>query len=1108
MGLTATEHITKFVLPVFAAVGLTWLTLGTIAPLILLDLKYSWDSPLTVLRRIAEGTSSELQIRRVGSTGYVIDLVLSIGASAATADVRSEKNLEGLRVDKSGTEQANRVYPKGASQDSEFGTMARAAWNATANVGNVVTIADPAGGDDPILFDGQLVGNYLRTATGALTAVTASSAASQTVTVASAAGVTVGDLVQFRADSAGADLTYLDSPPDIAAAGGAIKAGTIELGDIPAANNLIKNPGTRSWPGSSSAPPANWGVIGSPVIAKQTTGAFVKTGGNSIKVNTTASGDGVITASVPVFPTTENPYGSGYASVWVVTGQVRVELRITTATGTLTHPVPPAVANNSVSGQFVELGISGEDLKKLGATAVAILVLQNGATAAQFYVDSAQFTQTASQEPFVEGSGGTKLWQAANERLRTSGGVLVSYDASILDLARLDPATWGDDAKLVLGGDVRIREPRLSVAVRTRITEIERDYLTVGQTRAVLSNKPDDLSGTLSRPKRIRRVPTSLDDASLSAEKNPTAFDLIGFNVISESDTRIEYGWTRGSLVDSVWVGQLDFDLPKPADPWDAVKASVEILPDTQNSIVVNKPAAKTVKLLQVEPRDSNLMPGKPWQVEIQAPAPQTPEFESDEAENDTTGTRFVRPQTRGEEVDFLQFQVQTGKQDASAWMEPTRIVGAFSYVKQRTLVAQEVEFDVLLDDTRTTRATPRAILRSGEIVTLPPSYFDRNTLPNIELAWAEGSIATVLADSDTKSVRIQHVDSSYPSVPLGWEYWQDGSAIRVDVQRATGNGLSGSQTPMPGTATWPLLGTAYSKPRADSNVLTSPLDTVKITVAGSTAAPNPLWEYVNVAAPSVGSVVVPIVLDADTSTGLTARVRARHKIAGSWVDDFTITAALSPVPTTPPLAATTYTWSGLSTDFVRTENENGAVPIELEITAEILNGSGLVVATATRSALWYYGAQSSPPSGGGGGGGSTGQPPTAGPTPDPVIPFTPPAGWYSMSLTGPASNGLKNVGIDLYADSADGVVELLMRYDDGYGWNYRDITSAVTPVLSSPPTSLTSYNWNGLSVLYAKQSTGTSPITVEITANIRKSGVVTSTLTQSVSWYYTDTRV
>lgn len=1079
LGLPPAEHIAQWVLPALAAAGITWIGIGTIDPIAPIDLTFEWDTPLAALLHIADVTSCELDLRRNGDIGYLIDLVSKINEVSQRADLRVDKNLVNITADEDTIDQATRVYPRGSTTDDGSATMSRALWIVDAVALNVVTLADPAGGSGPLQFDDQLNGFYLRKADGTLTQVTACNAAAQEVTVADATGMAVGDLIQFRFDSTGKDLTFLEDP--FARADFGVKASIKDLPDTPGTNNLITNPFLRDWLG---ALPAGWSSVGSPTITKQTAAPYTALGGASLKVEGAASGDGVVTDARALFVSLEHPYVSGYARIWVASGSVRVELVLTTPDGERTLPVA-AVASNSVLGQWEDLGVSGIDAIELAATAAAIRIVQNGTTPAVFYVDAGQLTESPSQEPLVEGSGGTILWQAANEILRTSSLPKVQYTVPLVDLEQLDPVKWAESA-LVIGAPARVRSPRLAVDVLTRILEVNRDYLEARATSVVLSNKFADLTDFLAAfHRRGRKSPTT-------TEPGPTDESLLSVAIedLSETTTEHTYLVIKGAAVDQVWLGVVEFDSPLPASPWETVAAATEPMPAGQDTFTVRRPSGKRVTLIQVEPRAADLtITGEVQRATLKAAPPQLPAIETAYSESATTGTGFAALRGRGEVLVTVQVQTKSGRGTLSAWSTPLRKQGDFSYAKQRTLAVNEYEHDVLKDQDRPSTMQFRGIVEgTGEVISTDVMSFDWNTTPDILFADGDGSIATVIGDSDTKSVRLQRTGST-------WEFWSDGPSVKVDVQLTTGNGSSGSQAPMGAGETWPITATAYSKPRAEVALTpgTAATDTASLIVKGSTSV-VPKWEYVNVAAPEIGSVNVPIVLDADSSSGLTARVKAAYNPGNGFVELGDITAALAPSLSAPPIASTTYIWSGLPSTYQRTST---GIQIELKLTAEILSG-GSVVATVTRSAIWYYGQSTVDPN-----------PPTGGPDPDPgTEEFIPDPSWDSVTLTRP-SVGSRDVAITLDATRAEGTVELLTRIDDGYGWSLPfDIAGSVTPALSAPPTAATVYTWAMTTPTDYTRTVSGKPVIVEITANIKKSGVVVATQKKSVSWLYTDDRI
>lgn len=377
----------------------------------------------------------------------------------------------------------------------------------------------------------QLTNAYLRKVDGSLVKVIGSSAPN-IVRVASATGIAVSDVIQFRASSAGDDLTSLDAPACVGAYG--IKAAVRDVSDVPATNNLVKNPAMRAWPGSSSAPPTNWTAVGAPTIAKQTAAPFTAIGGNSIKVTGTADAQGVISDAVTIFPTATNPYLSGYAKVWVASGNARVELVITTPSGTKVFPLLPDLATPTSLGQWFDVGAAGFDAFAVSATAAQIRIVQNGTTGSVFYIDAAQITATSSQEPWFEGSGATRLWQEANDALRTGSNPVVSFTVPLVDLEAYDPVTWSESA-LIIGANARIVDPRLGIDIITRIVGIERDYIQPENIAVTLSTRFDDLTDILASSARpTRDSGSSAAPATIPQQPKLTiTFDINGQAIIN-----------------------------------------------------------------------------------------------------------------------------------------------------------------------------------------------------------------------------------------------------------------------------------------------------------------------------------------------------------------------------------------------------------------------------------------------------------------------------------------------------------------------------------------------------------------------------------------------
>lgn len=520
VGRKPSEIWTETLAPAFTADGLTWLALGTVDEDLADDYVLSWLSPLELLQLIGTQRELTLQLRRNGTADYKVDLLQQLGAAAPALHVRYGVNLAGSKLTTTVRQQATRVFPSGASDGERRATMARAVWKVAGVAGLVITLADPAGGDGPIAFDDQIVGAYLRKVDGSLTQVTDSSAAAQTVTVASATGIATNNLIQFRANAGGDDLTWLDSPLDVAAYG--VVVGQPQFDEVPGTNNVIPNPALRDWP--SGALPVGYTAIGAPTTSKETTAPFFRTGPHSLKVIAAAAGQGVKSPAGAIVPSANSPFVAGFPSFRITSGQVRAELEFTTGGGPVIVPV--TIAKSSELGQWVDVVIEGEDANAIAATAVAVRIIAHEG-AATFHVDRVQASEGAAALPFVEGSGGTRLWQRANQELKRFGAPPATFDVQMIDVV-------GDGQLPELGGAVMVVDGRISSAFGgfgSRIAALKIDYRRPRESQITVSDRPEDLTGflTISDRVRSRAIVGTTDDTlgpSLDVRATPGASDF------------------------------------------------------------------------------------------------------------------------------------------------------------------------------------------------------------------------------------------------------------------------------------------------------------------------------------------------------------------------------------------------------------------------------------------------------------------------------------------------------------------------------------------------------------------------------------------------------
>lgn len=503
LGLTPSTLMSSIILPAAPA----YFALGTVDPTATLDLAFARDTPLSALRELATLTSSELRVRRNGTTTYLVDLLTQIGSTAAVVQLRTAKNITAIKRTTRSERQATRIYGSGGGEEGSRLTIAGARWKITAIAGLDVTLADPAGGDGPLAFDDQLNGLYLREdGAGSSTLISDSVVATQKVIVASVAGLAVNDIIRIERNATGDDLTYLEDPASKLSYG--LVVGVLERQDIPPVRNLVTNPQLNGT--YAGGLPSGWTKVGTPTTAEETATLFTRYGSKSCKVTATADGQGIETTAITILPTAAKPYFSWFVPFQIASGRVRVELVDLTNTKTY----PDGTTGKAWSDQqkvWIETGMeAGLDAQAVSSTSVKLRIVADGG-AATFYVDGAQLTQGAEQEPFYAGTGAGALWQAVNDELLLRGVPEVTIDVDLLDLQRFDKDVFPYD-ELVLGGTVKVTDADLwATALSTRIVEIGRDLMAEMETRLKLSNRPEDLTDVLVRPARRRRHPIDAD---------------------------------------------------------------------------------------------------------------------------------------------------------------------------------------------------------------------------------------------------------------------------------------------------------------------------------------------------------------------------------------------------------------------------------------------------------------------------------------------------------------------------------------------------------------------------------------------------------------------
>lgn len=418
-----------------------------------------------------------------------------------------------------------------------------------------------------------------------------------------------------------------------------------------------------------------------------------------------------------------------------------------------------------------------------------------------------------------------------------------------------------------------------------------------------------------------------------------TALALNDFKVIAESETELTYGWTAGGSVAEVWAGQFLFPLPVPTNPWDRVLLAMGPLPSGTDTLTVTKPDENHVLFLQIEPRESDLTPGKVQRLVVNGAPTQPPVITLDDIETSTTASQWVKLVERGLFVTGVQFRTQVGITPISSFAAPTREPGDASVVKGGVLGTLEYEHDVTLDPTRFSFIDGVVSLDNGQQLALGPFGFDRDKNPNLISATVSGTTITAIADVDTRSISIIDQNSS-------WKYEVDEKSVSADVTKIGTNGVAGLGAGSNSTYTVK----AQSEPL--DNAGSALIDSRDVQVTQT--APGSLLSTVSALAPSaIGSTSARITINCTVNQptwSTKVYIGASDTLSNPPVSDHT--ADLTPTILTPRTASQTYTYE----TYEKTVTTGHPRLVTMKVRVDLIDAGAVVVDTKTTYANWYTG--------------------------------------------------------------------------------------------------------------------------------------------------------
>lgn len=497
--VTPTYALTNDVLPALSG---SW-SLGTVDPTASVTVSYADDTAKSGIDKIiaalkAQGISAELRVRkRSGSAGYYIDLLTQIGSTSPVVEISLGKNATNLQAGKSRTYYATRAYPKTTDGASIEGAL----WRVTSVVATTIGLAKLDGSGGPVGFADQFNTNYyLEKRDGTLTQITDCTSSPNAVVVASAATISVNDLVRIRKGSSGESVLYVESFP----VGAAPKIKKL-TGPIAARNNVLINPVFYSW---GAGVPTDWTetdasgyntwssdstkVIASGQSAKARFVATSVVGSAQLKslpVNV------VNTATTRTWRCLMWVYCDNANTTYTAARQPNFTIQLIVNSVVVATSGPIDITTTGYANTWVPVVISGSG----GGTGVCVNIIMSTHSSGGtydwiMYFGGGTIEESASNPSDVAvGSGAAEAWSYGNTYLANPNQQSFKYEATLLDLARFSSSLWNYE-DLDVGVTARIKASHANVDTSVRVTSMTIDDEDTMHTEFVFSTVPLEFS--------------------------------------------------------------------------------------------------------------------------------------------------------------------------------------------------------------------------------------------------------------------------------------------------------------------------------------------------------------------------------------------------------------------------------------------------------------------------------------------------------------------------------------------------------------------------------------------------------------------------------------
>lgn len=441
------------------------LTIGTVNITIPITLTLSYESILSCLVKLSNAVSGYYDINEATMT---VDLKSSLGTDNGVR-ITPDSNMRSLLKATVGIDRRNKIFGVGGGEPPL--TIGYAAHRVSSYAAGVIVCV----GDKIVPENDFWNGKYILFLTGDLaqgfktiTDCAHNSGSNDTIsfTLGASPAPSAGDLFCFMSSAV--------TPIDYIGMGTATRADVYINSNWQAITNLLKTPALDGTYTLGIC--QDWNIVDTPTCSENTNAAYIKYGTKSQKIVASTISQGISQYLKHKKP---NSIYSISANIYLVSGSVALALD---ASVTTFYAISTAVSGSDPAG-WRTLALEGL-LTPDNDITVYIVSLE----AAEFYVDSVQFSFNKTPQRFANPCERKALWDETFDICQKRNAAKITHDCSFIDLYRLADKLYPYH-KISLGDTLNVIDTELAIDEEVVVVKDIDDVFSPEKRECVISNE-------------------------------------------------------------------------------------------------------------------------------------------------------------------------------------------------------------------------------------------------------------------------------------------------------------------------------------------------------------------------------------------------------------------------------------------------------------------------------------------------------------------------------------------------------------------------------------------------------------------------------------------